>query len=58
MAKIPLDYEFGDSVIVVLRTTVQGMYTYDDHAEVVTDNGTFTSDDTNLIGVFPDPEED
>lgn len=58
MAKIPLDYEFGDSVLVVIRTTVQGMYTYDEHSEIVTDAGTFTSEDDNLIAVFPDPDED
>lgn len=45
-------------MVVVIRTTVQGMYTYDDRSEIVTDDGTFSSDDSNLIAVFPDPDED
>lgn len=57
MAKIPLDYEFGDSVIVVYRTTVQAMMTTDDVSEIVTDAGVYTSEDPDLIGVFPDPSE-
>lgn len=58
MAKIPLDYEFGDSVIVVYRTVVQQMFTSGDDSEIVTDVGVYTSDDPNLIAVFPDPDED
>lgn len=55
--KIPLDYQFGDPVIVMLRTVVQGQFVQDGVIEVVTDAGTYTSDDVNLIGVFPDVED-
>jgi hypothetical protein len=58
MAKIPIDYEFGDSVIVVLRTTVQALVAGDGYTEVVTDHGAYNSDDEALIAVFPDPDED
>lgn len=59
MAKIPLDYEFGDSVIVVYRTTVQQLFTTPDgDSEIVTDAGVYMSNDADLIGVFPDPNED
>lgn len=64
MAKIPIDYEFGDSVIVMIRTTVQattytpGYPEAEDYTEVITDHGVFSSADEALIAVFPDPNED
>jgi hypothetical protein len=57
MSKIPLDYDFGDPVIVMLRTTVQGQFTTEDGViEVITDSGRYSSEDHNLIAVFPDVE--
>ena len=58
MRKIPVKLEFGDSVLVVLRTTVQGFFEYEDSVEILTDNGAFSTDDDSLIAVFPDPDED
>lgn len=58
MAKIPIDYEFGDSVLVVIRTTVQATVEGDGYTEVYTDHGAFNSEDEALIAVFPDPDED
>lgn len=58
MAKVTCNFDYGDSVIVVLRTTVQAFLELNDGTvEVVTDHGAFNSDDTELIGVFPDPED-
>lgn len=58
MAKVTCNFDFGESVIVVLRTTVQAFVELEDGAvEVVTDHGAFNSNDTELIGVFPDPNE-
>lgn len=58
MAKVTCNFDYGDSVIVVLRTTVQAFLELGDGAvEVVTDHGAFHSDDAELIGVFPDPNE-
>lgn len=58
MAKVTCDFHYGESVIVVLRTTVQQTIELGDGAvEVVTDHGAYHSDDAELIGVFPDPNE-
>jgi hypothetical protein len=57
MAKVTCDFEFGESVIVVLRTTVQATIQLPDSYEVVTDHGAFNSEDDALIAVFPDPNE-
>lgn len=58
MAKVTCDFNYGESVIVVLRATVEATIELaDGSVEVVTDHGAFHSDDTNLIGVFPDPNE-
>lgn len=58
MAKVTCNFDYGDSVIVVLRTNVQAFLELDGGAvEVVTDHGAFHSDDAELIGVFPDPNE-
>jgi hypothetical protein len=58
MAKVTCDFEFGESVIVVLRTTVQATVEVEGSVEVITDHGAFNSEDDSLIGVFPDPNED
>lgn len=59
MSKVPIDYEFGDSVIVVLRTTVHGVVDNgEDGIDVITDDGTFNSLDKHLVAVWPDPEDD
>lgn len=58
MGKVTCNFDYGDSVIVVLRTTVQAMVELGDGAvEVVTDHGAYHSQDAELIGVFPDPNE-
>lgn len=56
--KIPFEPEFGESVIVVLRTTVQAVNADEVSVEVITNAGAFSSDDHDLIAVFPDPSED
>ncbi len=59
MAKVTCNFDYGDSVVVVLRTTVQQVVELNDGSvEVVTDHGAFNSEDRELIAVFPDPEED
>jgi hypothetical protein len=58
MAKVTCDFNYGESVIVVLRTTVQATVELaDGSVEVVTDHGAYHSEDASLIGVFPDPNE-
>ena len=58
MPKVTCNFDFGESVIVVLRTTVQAFVELDGGAvEVVTDHGAYNSDDAELIGIFPDPED-
>ena len=58
MAKVTCDFEFGDSVIVVLRPTVNDLVELaDGSVEVITNHGRYHSEDPELIGVFPDPED-
>ncbi len=58
MPKVTCDFNYGESVIIMLRTTVQQTIELGDGTvEVVTDHGAFHSEDNNLIGVFPDPED-
>lgn len=57
--KIPFEPEFGESVIVVLRTTVNDVVSYPDGSVLVmTNDGSFSTDDSSLVAVFPDPSED
>jgi len=58
MGKVTCDFEFGESVVVVLRTTVQATVHLEGSIEVVTDHGAFNSEDDALVAVFPDPNDD
>lgn len=58
MPKVTCNFDYGDSVIVVLRTNVLAFVELEDGAvEVVTDHGAYHSADGELIAVFPDPNE-
>lgn len=58
MSKIPFDYDYGDSVWVIRRETVVNTVELEPGLfEVITEAGSYLSEDPDLVAIYPDPNE-